>query len=446
MSKNYPKILFLDASLDKTDSTGITLSNLFSEWPADKIYFIRDPKKTFTSNETYPLNVYLLNDDDFHHRAPVGFFLRLIKGLKKLKFIVKRKAGEDVVKTSFVFKEFTKSKSNISIKLLVDRMFIYFGFDHLFFRQIINNRLSAWINKIEPDYLYVVLSTRHSILFAKEAVSKFKLPLIIHIMDDWPAVIGGNCMLPKYWNKKIVSELKNLLNISTKRIAISQKMAEEYEDKYGGQWHYLHNSVNHFIWNPHQKVINRQKKITKPKIGYFGRIGKANADGLISFILALEILNTNCNINSEVHIFSNYELPLEIRKLEHVVKREFVVNTKVPEYIKHFDFLVIPLTFNSYDLKFARLSIPTKLSEYFYSGVPTVIISPKETALAEYATINKCALTINSNDPNIISRLFLELIVDIDLQVEISENAKKVAQDNFTIKSTTNKILSTILK
>jgi len=43
------------------------------------------------------------------------------------------------------------------------------------------------LKEFNPDVLYVQVQARDEILFVQEMYSFLKKPMIIHIMDDWPA-------------------------------------------------------------------------------------------------------------------------------------------------------------------------------------------------------------------------------------------------------------------
>lgn len=77
------KVLFLDTTIHKKDATGITISNLFSEWPKSNLYMIGDLNSVNKSNREGYINTYLLSNKEKIHLFPLSFFQFKIKKTKK---------------------------------------------------------------------------------------------------------------------------------------------------------------------------------------------------------------------------------------------------------------------------------------------------------------------------------------------------------------------------
>ena len=323
-----------------------------------------------------------------------------------------------------------KQKGRIQslISGLLRCLLLSLGLDHLLFRCKISDRLDKWITEANPDFLYALLSTRHSILFATAMVEKYNKPLIIHFMDDWPATIGKDTITPIYWNRKINTELKRLLSLSEKKIAISQLMAEEYRKRFGGDWEYFHNPIVFSCWEDFQKKhISLPKNILK--VGYFGRIGIANEQSIKIFMDVVSSCQLTFHI--EFHLYTN-----DIKSnhnYKNVFFHSFLDNSLMPVTISSFDFLLLPISFSDKDVQFAKYSIPTKLSEYLISGVPIIVLAPKNMALSEFVRNNICGLCINSTNTNEIVAKLNDFICDLTIQRQYSENGKNIAYNEFEI-------------
>ncbi len=432
---NYKKILFIDAALHKKDATGITLSNLFAFWPKENLFMIGPQVNIqLSQNEGYE-NTYVLDNKDYYHRFPLGFFLSVLKLLKKRVSVAKSKETSDI-NLKYVNSVDRTDKFSISSSFFL--FFQWLGLDHLIFRQVISNELREWIVKSDPDYFYAVLSTRHAIIFAEELKKEFNKPFIIHILDDWPAAIGNNAIFKNYWNKKINKEFKQLINTVSKRVAISEAMAKEFELRFSGKWDYFHNPIDINQWLPYQK-----KKISTHsdfiKIAYFGRIGRANEEALLRFLDAIVELNKIHSVFIQIDIYSSSILPKEYLELNFVKCHSFINHSEIPQAISSYDFLIIPLSFKEEDFIFSRLSIPTKLSEYLISGVPVIIIAPRETAVSKFAIETNSAFLINTLVTSEITALLSLFFSDVNMQNEVSKNARSVAIQNFSFETTNNK-------
>lgn len=431
----YKKVLFLDTTLHKNGATGITLSNLFGSWEKENLYMIGPTEiAQLSATEEYK-NIYILSEKDYYHRFPLGLFLKVLRGMKRIinSFAANGTTAPNLTNNS---ENSPAVKKNL-FKTRFSGLFRYLGFDHLFFRQIISKDLREWIKKSNPDIFYAVLSTRHSILFAHEIVKEFNKPLIVHIMDDWPSTIGNDCLFAKYWNKTINQELKNLLNTTYRKIAISRVMANEYETRFGVTWVSFHNPVSLEKWLPYQKHVIKRDSTELINFAYFGRIGRANEDAILKFINAIIELESSYGIRIRIDFFTSQCLLDAYCNSKVVRVIGFIDHSKIPETISQYDFLLLPLSFKAHDVQFSRLSIPTKLSEYLISGVPVVVLAPEATALSDFVKTNNAAFVINTDHIPEISHALNRFISDIELQVEISQNAKAVAVENFSMEKVT---------
>jgi glycosyltransferase involved in cell wall biosynthesis len=426
---NSKKILFIDAALHKKDATGITLSNLFAFWPKENLFMIGPQGNIqLSQNEGYK-NTYVLDNKDYYHRFPLGFVLNIWKLLKKKVSVSKSKETSDI-KLKYVNTVDRTDKFSMSSSFFL--LFQWLGLDHLIFRQVISSELREWIVKSDPDYFYAVLSTRHSIIFAEELKKEFNKPFIIHILDDWPAAIGNNSIFKNYWNKKINQEFKQLINTVSKRVAISEAMAKEFELRFSGKWDYFHNPIDINQWLPYQKkTISKHSDFIK--IAYFGRIGRANQEALLLFIDAIKELNKIHLVFIQIDIYSSNILPNAYLELDFIKIHGFINHHEIPKIIVSYDYLILPISFNEQDFTFSRLSIPTKLSEYLISGVPVIIFAPKETAVCKFADETNSAFVISTTaKTEIVASLGL-FFSDEKMQKEISENARMVANQYFSI-------------
>lgn len=427
------KVLFLDITLHRYDATGITLSNLFSRWPKDNLLMIGSAERVLLSQAEGYINTFALGNDELKHLFPLG----LIKSVYRSRKRIWTTDSLNINKTTeFKSEKHTNKKLSIFPTILnhFKSLFYSLGLNHFFFRCNVSAKMDKWIKELDPDFFYAVLSTRHSILFAMEIVKKFKKPLIIHIMDDWPATIGSNTFTHKLWNKKINKELKELFKHADTRIAISKLMAEEYEKRFGGRWIYFHNPVAFNNWEKHQKKV--VAPLMNPvKVGYFGRVGRANAQSIDLFVEAINSHQVEYTI--EFHLFTSNTI--NDQNAKNVYFHSFIDNSLMPATITSFDLLLLPISFIDEDFLFAQYSIPTKLSEYLISGVPVIVIAPKGIALTEFVSTRNCGLCICTTNLAEITKRINHFISDTNLQSIYSENGKTIASSEFEINNVVTK-------
>lgn len=420
----YKKVLFLDTTLHKKSATGITISNLFGAWPKESLYMIGSHDMVQLAEDEGYKNVYSLSENDFAHRFPVGPILKTVK------MILKRKSqnmnSETHASSKIAIEPRTNKKK--SLTKAITTIFQFFGFHHMFFRQVISNELRAWINKTDPDYFYALLSTRHSIVFTENITKEFSKPLIIHIMDDWPATIGKDTFIPKTWNRKINAEFTSLLKLTEKKIAISQLMAEEYQTRFGGNWLYFHNPVNINFWSNGKIRAHNNKLFT---ILYSGRIGKGITETLQIVASCVDDLAKKGN-DLCFKIQSNVE-PNWIRNYKTTVFSYYIEYEELPNLFSSVDLLLLPYEFHGKGFEFIRLSMPTKVTEYMASSAAILLVAPKNTAVVDYATKSKWGYAITDNSKESIMKGIRILIYDKDLREQLGIKAFKLAQHHHEI-------------
>lgn len=427
VKNKFPKILFLDAVLHYNSSTGITLTNLFASWPKDRLFMVGSYQDIKFSKLHNFNNIYVEEEDDFAHLFPIGIikklrsrYLRLFVSRPK-DFIGQKKNNQSN------FRKSTHEKLTI-----FNKIFIQLGFNYFFLRKKISPRFHEWVLRSKPDFVYAVLSSRHSILFADLFHKEYEIPMIIHIMDDWPSTIGTDSMFGKIWNTIINKEFNKLILISHRRVAISELMANEYQSRYNCKWEFFHNPIDLTKWHFDKLPLRTNIRSKTVRFGYFGRIGRANETTLYTFIKCLNELDLQYKIKVEFVIYSNNRLNPNLSKYSFITQCGFIEHSLIAREMLGFDFLFLPLSFEKEDSRFARLSIPTKFSEYLISGIPCVAILPENFALSKFISNYNCAFLINSIETNIVIGELLKIIFDMARIHKVSETSRLVAQNHFS--------------
>ncbi|MDO9154792.1 MAG: glycosyltransferase [Paludibacter sp.] len=435
------KVLLLDTTLHHKDATGITLSNLFGAWSKDDLYMIGTPDRTKYSNEEGYHNTFDLGDNEIKHRFPLNlvklFFSKFTKNNNEQAYVI---LGSYIVDNSDKKNLNNRKRNSVKNGFIkkVTTYFQLFGLDLFFFRYFLSDDLKRWIKEADPDYLYAVLSTRHSIRFARDVVKEFNIPLVIHIMDDWPAVIGTDTLFPVSWNKIVNKEFKQLVDISYRRLAISEKMASEYKTRFGGEWDYFHNPVDVEFWGCSPKL---NYKAGEPfEILYSGRISQGIIETLKKVAECIEELVVENGFNIILRIQSNNK-PEWLNFFNNSHFSYYIEYNQLPELFSHVDVLLLPYDFVGSNFNFIRLSMPTKVSEYMISGTPILIVSPENTALTSSALKENWGYVIKDNEKTKIKNGIIELYSNEELRVSIGTNALNIAKQEHNIVSIQHKFM-----
>jgi len=434
----YPKVLIVGESFHTKSGGGITQSNLFKYWPQDKLAII--PYLRGNSDPLICKRIYNLNEGEVKYKFPFGLITKVSQKIKK--------NGNKIAESDWHSKSVEHNKpveiSNRESNKLNDnvyngrithisifntlrriyRPFIGFlGIEHVKNSLVVTSELLKWIDDFGPQVIYAQFATLDKILFVQDLKTRTNLPLVIHFMDDWPSILVSPGLFRRYWERRIDKELRKLIDSADVCIAISKKMADEYQHRYDKVFNYIHNPVDIDNWLPFSK--KSWGKGSTFKILYAGRAGRSitgSIKAITDIVQDLSIQKYAIQFHIYTKDYIDAALVFKNNSAVHVHKPIPDYN-KIPQLFSSHDLLLIPLDFNS---KFLRLSMPTKVSEYMISGTPVMVFAPRNTALAEYALNYEWAYVID-NDKEVIRKAILDLYHNESTRRRLGLKAKELA-------------------
>ena len=413
-----PKVLIIGQPFNNDTGGGITLTSLFNGWDRDKLavacsgYLLHDNIDTGVCN-TY----FQLGHKEHKWLFPFNYLQRkYTSGL--LKFDEKR------------IQNMTIEKSGLRIKLIMKVFYPFLefiGLYHYMFRTKMSEDFCRWLDEFKPDVIYDQTATRDGILFCLDVHSYLKIPLIFHMMDDWPSTISYRGIFKKFWRKRIDQEFRKLLDRTSILMSISHEMAREYKIRYRKDFITFHNAIDLDFWNQWQR---RSYELGEsPTILYAGRIGLGIESSLELFVRAIEQVNEETD-RSVKFVLQTQEKPQCTDNYKSVMHNSFVSYSDLPKVFSEADFLLLPYDFTPESVKYIKYSMPTKAPEYMVSGTPIIILAPEETAIVKYAEREEWAKVITENRISAIAESVKQLITDKELRQRIAQNAIEIAKKN----------------
>ena len=409
---NYPKILFITpCAFSKETGGGITFTNLFKNWPVDKIATIHSDNINldFTVCNKY----YALSSKE------IRYF-----GLKKYKSEVKINKTTD--------NNLTRTTYNFIYKM----KYFLFG-DALPNRGILSKELIYFIDNYKPDIIYTIIGTSYIMDIVNKVSQLYKIPITIHIMDDWINANYNKGLLFFIEKYRIKNKFKALIQKSKNLIAISEEMKLHYEKIYNKKFYVFQNTVD---------IDNFKREISNlniiPKIIYFGSIFKySQSESLKSICKAILNLNNNhFHVNLEIYTNKHHSYLLsDYFNTKYITFHNLITNDY--EYfntLNSANILVLPTNFDSNSIKHIGLSMPTKLPSYLISGTPILIIGSTQTAQVNYADKYKFAHIVNEDSIQKIMCSIKLLITNTEYSTNLVKNAYKTATRNHDQKIVRN--------
>jgi glycosyltransferase involved in cell wall biosynthesis len=207
-------------------------------------------------------------------------------------------------------------------------------------------------------------------------------------------------------------------------------MSAEYRIRYNKTFIPFHNPIVIDTWLPYSKKQWETNGVFR--ILYTGRVGNANGKAILFMAKVIDEMNRSGN-SMILDIYTpdtDTKKASDLRKLKGIRIINPVKYENMPSLLSSYDLLFLPLDFDSYGIRFAQFSMPTKSPEYMISGTPILVFAYNRTALTKYAKEGKWAYTVTEYKKEAIKQALLELNSDILLRMKIAERAKTMAVQN----------------
>ncbi|NLM67888.1 MAG: glycosyltransferase family 4 protein [Enterococcus sp.] len=401
---------------------GITLSNLFKGWDKDRIAVAATGHVMKNITTDVCETNYCLGSDEFRWHFPFNLLQRKFQsGLMLI---------DDSQQVATVIK-----KSRLR-SVLVDRYFYpaleWFGLFHNGAEIRFSDNFRKWLEKFNPQILYLQVSTYDEIKFARVLIKTLEIPSIIHMMDDWPSTISTRGPFKKYWQRVIDSEFRELLDEVDIFFSIGEAMTEEYRKRYSKEFIPFHNPIDVSHW---QESRRKCYKIDQSDIRllYSGRIGVGISESLIEVAEAVESLNqTGLKINLHIQSASSGIDTLKKLMAYKCVKiNPYIEYSALPGVFSGADILLIANDFDPEGVLFLRYSMPTKASEYMISATPVLVYSHGDTAISRFFSRHNCGLCVTEHANEKLIEAIKKLVTNEDLRKTLGTNAFELASRLF---------------
>jgi glycosyltransferase involved in cell wall biosynthesis len=282
--------------------------------------------------------------------------------------------------------------------------------------------------------IYTQLSNLPVADLVEQILGEFDAALAVHIMDDWPTTAYRKGLLAGIARTRMERRFLSDLDRADALFAISQSMATEYAARYGHSFMPVHNPVDLERWD----ALAAKHPFLRECLGggtfklvYAGRVGRANAKGLLDVARVVAGMSSDF-ASLSLHIFTPdfQSLPAQqLTVLTGVSVHPPVAYDEMPGLLEWADILLLPLEFGEAGMQFARLSMPTKVSEYLAAGRPILTYAPRGSAVAEYAREGGWAALVDCRDPVAVRTALVSLIGDERLRKDMGEHARKTARE-----------------
>lgn len=254
--------------------------------------------------------------------------------------------------------------------------------------------------------------------------------LVLHASDDWVLDWPANIMqrrvpvLSNHIARTVGTEYAELVRIAALRMAISNKMAAAYGERYGDRWEVFFNPIDPIDWPDR---TTRQPRGSTFRMLYSGSVASQLDTLLIVADSVAQLRATGVKV--ELIISTRGIDPQLQAKFAHlgVTFAPLVPVEALPSKLADADLLLLPITFDPLQFKFIRLSVPGKSSEYMASGTPILVVGPASNAMVEYALADGWAYVVTVPSAQEVTAAIEQLMADPQLRARYAARARTVA-------------------
>ena len=297
----------------------------------------------------------------------------------------------------------------------------------------VSRELEKFINDFKPEVIYTILGSLPYIRLVRKVAEKYNLPVVIHMMDDWPAVRYRGGLFGFFRRRRMDKELRNLIKNSAACLGICSAMCEAYEKRYGRKFFAFANALDSANW---LKKARKSWRRTSPfKMLYSGALmPDSQLESLIDVCDAVFELNKE-GLDVEMEIYAPWFSAKHYRgELERTgCVRVFDAQEKMDceELFSKADLLILPVNFDRATVEYVKYSMPTKVPAYMFSGTPALAYGPRFVASIAYAS--EWAYCVFNKDKKELKDAIKHLASDEELRKKLAMRAQKLAIERHDV-------------
>ena len=375
MKDNKPRVLLLEHQFDNTTGLGITLANLFANWPKEKLAIMAP----------------LIDIDKCEASRPCIKYIGSRTNLSKVTPITGVKGA---------------------IRRYIRKVYYYLGLNELHYKFSYNVTSIKEAQSFRPDIIFCCLGSLNSmrdceLLMQYMTHSK----LVLYIVDDWVNTKANNRLFSRYWQRKNDKYFRNLIYKATGLLSICPYMSHVYLERYNKTFIPFHNPVDLDFW---RGVSSMRKYDTMVKsVIYVGKINDDTKQCLLDMSCAIECINSRSAEGATFILdiytpnYIEHKNLFEDKTNCHIFPA--VPHQDVPLLMKSYDALLLTLGFSKKTKEYVKLSMSTKVSEHLASGMPIILYCPKDIALAQYLEPRECSINCLERNPQKLMSALLKL-------------------------------------
>lgn len=410
---SYPRVLIINGEpFNAGSATGITLSNLFRGWPQDRIAQIfsarLEPDKSICQN-----NWQISNNDLF-----------LIRQFQQIR--------REVATPSNSNRCDAVSMRNTGVAYIQGgllRQLLIPWVDLLPYQ--FSAEFYDWLDSFGPDVIYSTLGNIRLVTAVGQISRRLGIPVVPHFMDDWISTysVPGKSFATLPHRAIIARKTKNLLRNAPLGLGIGDAMAEEYSHRFGCRFDAFMNPVQIPHKSESKSVVSVPSQESTLRLIYVGGLHLSRFNNLRDIAGVIRELNDD-GFNLELVIYApscDTELCRAMLSGNGVSLQGSISSEDVQEVLLGCDIAIHVESFSKRDTRYTRLSVSTKIPQYFAAGLPVLAYGPGDVASCRYIRDYGCGKVVGEKDIESLKNAICEFASDSELRAMMGRRAQEVA-------------------
>jgi len=297
-------------------------------------------------------------------------------------------------------------------------------------------RALRWVKEFAPEVIYSQATPypMYTWWLPRWLSRDLNLPLVNHIMDDWPAAQERE-WLPLY--RQIMApvsrrHLRALFDAAACNLAICQQMAEAFSARYGTSFVPFHNTIDLENWAEPRTNYGRQNG--EFRVVYLGALADDNQVHSLRDVAVAVSSMAQRGIGISLTVYTGEIYKGHYRQyldgLPSVSHGGTVARKDLCRYLAAADLLVVPVNFDEQSVVNVQYSMPTKVPEYMASGTPVLVYAPDHMPAAEYARREGWGYVVDQRDQQTLEQALLELMGSEALWARLGQRGRELALRN----------------
>ena len=403
------------------------MTNLFKNWPGEKIGVITDRISETNIHTSY--HYYQLGEKEIRFPFPFNLIQRKVPS-GEYHFPKSGQGTDEGGRHSLYRKEFKQKARG-----LLDNILKKTGLIAFFYKIRLSNRLRKWILDFNPDIIYVQPFLHRIMRFGNLLYQELRIPYAVHIMDDSISFINKSVIFRSRVQGLLEKDFRKLIDNASVQMCISEFMASEYHQRYGKAFLAFRNPIEVDNWLPYN-YKDLAAGLNQLRIIYTGRLFSPTYESLIDMCRVVDRFNKNGRkVILDIFTYDvNFTFANLIQSLSGINLKKPVDVTEIPSLVHQYDIFFLCLDFNDYAWRYTQFSISTRTSEGMASSVPILMYGPPSSAQYRYFKESRTGYLVGERKHDMLEMAINDLWHNAELRRELSENALKlVIQDNNAV-------------